>query len=108
MAVQNSMYLRGFEAGKIAGRQLGLKDAETVMRNDLTFSYGTLAITLTEDYGWEQEEIEKLIVKIQDKWGELDKDRHLNAEGKLERMAEMVERRTGIQLVQAVENILRM
>ena len=108
MAVQNKQYLRGFDAGQIAGSQKGIREglngsaARIVMERDLIHIYGEMAIVLTEKHHWSQDAVEDLIMEIQEQW------RNILSEGigDYESMADIVERRTGISLRQAVQDIL--
>jgi len=101
----NVMFTKGYEAGYKKGLQSGLSGskARLVMQRDLIFIYGTMVMVLMEQYGWSQDEAEELIEKIQTQWVNLEKE---TPEGNYETMAEMVERRTGIQLKQMAEEVL--
>ena len=107
MAVSKE-YSRGYVAGKARGYKQGLHEglhgsaAELVMRKDLIYAYGVLAIILSER-GWHQEDIEDLIDDIQTRWQHLTDDRD---EDSMETMADMVHRITGIELEQAVQEIV--
>ena len=103
MAV-NLMYTKGFDAGYKKGLQSGLKGsaARTVMERDLIHIYGRLAIILTEKHHWKQQSVQNLITEIQTEWAKGNAE----AETTIETMAEMVLRRTGIELRQMTEDIL--
>lgn len=96
------MYVRGYEAGYRKGVDSGLRGsmAKVVMEHDLIFIYGIMVLCLIEKHHWKRESVEKLIAEIQHQWHHInDKD----PDGTKESMAELVERRTGISLMQMVQ-----
>ena len=99
-------YRRGYNAGLKAGMREAMKEsiARTVMNKDLIYAYGCMAIVLQDLNGWDQESIENLIEEIQKEWTRLLEDEVVD--GEMETMAELVERRTGIQLMQRVTDIV--
>lgn len=103
MAV-NLMFTKGYEAGYKKGLQSGLNGsaARTIMQKDLIHIYGRLAIVLTEQHHWKQQSVQNLITEIQTAWQRANTE----AESTTETMAEMVLRRTGIELRQMTEDIL--
>lgn len=103
MAV-NLMFTKGYEAGYKKGLQSGLAGsaARTIMQKDLIHIYGRLAIVLTEKHHWKQQSVQNLITEIQTAWQQANTE----AESTTETMAEMVLRRTGIELRQMTEDIL--
>lgn len=103
MAVTN-LYSKGFNAGYAVGYRSGLEGsaARTVMNRDLIWAYGCMALVLTEKYGWEGDRVEDLILDIQARWSEVGDDEDPTD------MATYVEKRTGIQLAQKAEEIVRM
>lgn len=107
MAV-NPMYAKGYKTGHSDGYEKGLKDglhgspARLVMERDLIFIYGVMAIVLTEKHHWKQQSVQNLITEIQTAWAKGNAE----AESTTETMAEMVLRRTGIELRQMTDEIL--
>lgn len=103
MAV-NLMFTKGYEAGYKKGLQSGLNGsaARTIMQKDLIHIYGRLAIVLIEKHHWKQQSVQNLITEIQSAWQQANTE----AESTTETMAEMVLRRTGIELRQMTEDIL--
>ena len=99
-------YRRGYNAGLKAGMREAMKDsiARVVMNKDLIYAYGCMAIVLQDLNGWDRESIETLIEEIQKEWTRLLDDE--TVDGEMETMAEYVERKTGIQLVQRVADIV--
>ena len=99
-------YRRGYNAGLKAGMREAMKDsiAWVVMNKDLIYAYGCMAIVLQDLNGWDRESIETLIEEIQKEWTRLLDDE--TVDGEMETMAEYVERKTGIQLVQRVADIV--
>ena len=98
-------YRKGFNAGLNAGMRRAMREsiARTIMNKDLVYAYGCMAIVLQDRYQWRQDDIEKLIAQIQGTWTDLLQNDELAG---IETMAELVERRTGIQLVQRVADIV--
>lgn len=103
MAVSD-LYSKGFNAGYKVGYRSGLEGsaARTVMNRDLIWAYGCMALVLTEKYGWEEDKVESLILDIQARWSEVGEDEDPSD------MAKYVFDRTGIQLEQKVEEIVRL
>ena len=99
-------YRRGYNAGLKAGMREAMKEsiARTVMNKDLIYAYGCMAIVLQDLNGWDHESIENLIEEIQKEWTRLLEEEVVD--GEMETMAELVERRTGIQLMQRVTDIV--
>ena len=89
-------YRRGYNAGLKAGMREAMKDsiARVVMNKDLIYAYGCMAIVLQDLNRWDRESI----------WTRLLDDE--TVDGEMETMAEYVERKTGIQLVQRVADIV--
>lgn len=98
----NPFYVRGYEAGYDKGVKTALNAsrAKLIMERDLIYIYGTLAIVLTEKHHWKQQSVANLIAEIQTRW------RTLGSGDATENMAQMVERITGLQLDQTVDDIL--
>lgn len=103
MAVTN-LYSKGFNAGYKVGYRSGLEGsaARTVMNRDLIWAYGCMALVLMESHGWTSDAVEDLINDIQARWAEVGEEEDPTD------MATYVERRTGIQLAQKAEEIVRM
>ena len=99
------MYAKGYEAGYKMGLQSGLEGskARLVMERDLIFAYGVLALVLIEQHHWKQQSVRNLIAEIQTQWQNLENE---TPDGNFETMAELVERRTGIQLKQMTQDIV--
>ena len=104
MAV-HPMSAKGWDAGYKKGLQTGLSEsvAHTIMERDLIFIYGVLALVLIEQHHWKQQSVQNLIAEIQSQWTHLEKE---TPDGNYETMAQLVERRTGIQLKQMTQDIV--
>lgn len=102
--IQNPKIRAAFQAGYNQGLEAGLRGsmAKLVIEHDLIFVYGILALILIEKRHWKKETVEALIEDIQNMWMHINDD----VQGQSETMAQLVKRRTGIELDQMVQEVL--
>lgn len=100
----NPIYTKGFNAGYTMGYRSGLEGsaARTVMNRDLIWAYGCMALVLIESHGWSADDVESLINEIQKRWEAVGTDTSTDD------MAEYVRVRTGIELEQKAEEIIKL